>query len=290
MRKALIGLALTSALVASPVLARDGLWYGGIEGGVLFGDNLDVDADLDGDGEFDDTEEDIVTLDTDMGIDADIILGRDFGGFRLEAELGYKTADADNITSVPGFDLNPATAAVETNAAFDGDVNVKSAMLNGLVDLGSDDGVSFYAGGGLGYAWVGIDGGLDGVPGRLIDDSDGGFAWQGIAGLRFPLSPSAELGLKYRYFNVPNLNLVTPTNDEFETDFKSHSILASLIFNFGASAPPLPVSAPPPPPVSQPAPPPPPQMKSCPDGSRIPVAQSCPVPPPPVVAPTGERG
>src|SRR5690606_1909966 len=97
MRKAFIGLVLATSMLAPPAMARDGQVYGGVEGGVLFGDALGVDFDADGDGEIDDTETNLFELDTDMGWDADVVLGYDFGGFRIEGEAGYKTADVDRV-------------------------------------------------------------------------------------------------------------------------------------------------------------------------------------------------
>ena len=66
-----------------------------------------------------------------------------------------------------------------------------------------------------------------------------------LAGARFPVSDSIDLGLKYRFFNIEKLNMVSPGDDRFETDLSSHSVLASVLFNFGGAAAPPP---PPPPP------------------------------------------
>ena len=249
MRKAAIGLALATTVLANPAMARDGSMYAGIEGGVAFGDSLSVDYDADGDGEIDDDERNLVDLDPDMGWDFDAILGYDFGGFRIEGEAAYKTMDIGEVESEAGFDLDPATPAIDTAFDIDGNVSVKSLMLNALADLGPDGGTQFYAGGGVGYGWVDLDGDIEDGPTPFVDDSDSGFAWQGIAGVRFPLSDSADIGVKYRYFNVENLRMVSPGNDRFDTDFSSHSLLASLIFNFGGAAPPPP---PPPPPYVPP--------------------------------------
>ncbi len=43
---------------------------------------------------------------------------------------------------------------------------------------------------------------------------DDRFAWQGIAGVRIPLSDNVDLGLKYRYFRVNNLDLEDDFGDE----------------------------------------------------------------------------
>jgi opacity protein-like surface antigen len=275
MRKAFVGIALATTLLTTPAIARDGSPYAGIEGGVLFGDGTDGSP---------------IAVETERGWDLDALLGYDFGAFRIEGEAGYKMADADRITST-GIDIDPGTAGVQTAAALNGDLTVKSLMANALVDLGSDQSVNFYAGGGVGYAWVDLDGTSGAANTAFLDDSDSGFAWQLIAGVRVPVTPNVDLGLKYRYFNVDNLNMLSRTNAAFDTDLQTHSALASLLFNFGAAPAPLPApmpvrAAPMPAPVAPPAP----QTRTCPDGTVVMASQACPVPPPPVVPRTGERG
>src|SRR3546814_2014394 len=82
----------------------------------------------------------------------------------------------------------------------------------------------------------------------FLDDSDTGFAWQAIAGVRAPLSDSIDVGLKYRFFNADNLDLVDQTGRDVSTRFRSHSLLGTLTFNFGGAEPPPPPAPPPPPP------------------------------------------
>src|SRR5258708_1661804 len=61
-------------------------------------------------------------------------------------------------------------------------------------------------------------------------------AWQGIAGFRVPVSANLDAGLKYRYFSAGTLR-----GDLFAHSFDarsfvhSHSVLASLTYNFGAA-------------------------------------------------------
>ena len=76
-------------------------------------------------------------------------------------------------------------------------------------------------------------------------------AWQLIAGVYMPISDNIDLGVKYRYFRTGKLNF----NDSFtfpavgagtsggtaffdvHDRFSSHSVLASLVYNFGAPLP-----------------------------------------------------
>ena len=333
MRKYLLA-AVALTAITSPAAARDGSGYFGVEGGIMF--PKDNDADVNADftttqtpatpagpaGPADTTFADALGFDYKRGIDLDVIAGYDFGMFRLEGELAWKRAkvdefgvDQDFITALntalnrpsaapdPGAPGQPALVATDFDLG-DERVRVLSGMINGLVDFGDEDGLSFYAGGGIGRARV-----------KMLGDRDGAWAWQLIAGLRYAISPNMDLGLKYRYFRTgkleffndtaealagnPNRVIVgtTPVDQttnvlltaDAEQRFRSHSLLASLIFNFGAPEAPPP---PPPPPPPAPAAPPPPATQTCPDGSVILATDVCPVPPPPPPPPppAPERG
>jgi opacity protein-like surface antigen len=321
--------------VASPAAARDGQPYFGVEGGILLPKDQDADIDVDftttqtpatpaapagpGDTSFNNA----LGIDYRRGIDADAIIGYDFGAFRLEGELGFKRAKLDDFEIDGGFvdalnvALNRPSVApdpgapglaplVATDFTLDGRVRILSAMVNGLLDFGDEDGLSFYAGGGLGRARA-----------KFAGQKEGAWAGQLIAGARYALTSNIDFGLKYRHFRTRKLSLaddtavnllgnanrfvLDPTNPtivnqttnadlfaNYEQKFRSHSLLASLIFNFGA--PPAPPPPPPPPPVE--APPPPPQTQTCPDGSVILATDTCPLPPPPPPPPepAPERG
>jgi OmpA-OmpF porin, OOP family len=128
----------------------------------------------------------------------------------------------------------------------------------------------------------------------MLDDSDSAWAHQLIAGVRVPVSSNIDAGLKYRYFRTNRLNFRDNVNFTdagvllgSDSRFSSHSLLASLIFNFGApaAAPIIPAAAPPPPP-------PPPATRTCPDGRVVLATEMCPAPPPPPPPPPPmpERG
>ena len=73
-------------------------------------------------------------------------------------------------------------------------------MINLLLDYGNEDGLSGYAGVGVGIADVKMNPFVD-TPNGIVgfSDSHSGIAWQGILGLRYAVSPNIDLGLKYRY-------------------------------------------------------------------------------------------
>ena len=280
MRKYLFAAVAAAAIMSSPAMARDKSFYAGIEAGVMWPGDAEGNAVVD----FTTTRfpatpvspllptgtreiSNALGYDFNMGYDIDIIGGYDFGMFRLEGELGYKHAKRDDLqiendfVSDPDFILGDIDFVDADTDNTDGKIGVWSAMLNALIDFGDEDGFSFYAGGGLGWASV-----------KALDDKDSALAWQLIVGARYAISRNIDIGLKYRYFQTGNLDLsggqafsragtpravlvgpapgtvvfqqtsagVSPTIDD---KFTSHSLLASLIFNFGS-----PAAAPPPPP------------------------------------------
>ena len=261
-------LATGLAAMASPALARDRSAYVGLEAGALFVKDSDVGFN---DDEFFDGEE--ASVEHKMGIDGDLIAGYDFGMFRAEAELGYKRSEHKEYS--------------DDDVAFDADgrSSVYSLMANAMIDVGQDEGVSFYAGAGIGYAQITyVLEDNDDVDGFRLQLKDRGFAWQAIAGVRAVVSQYFDIGLKYRYFDGGNVS----DNDEgidLDSDYKSHSLLFSLIHNFNSPLPP-----PPPAPVVAPPPPPPapPATQTCPDGSVILATDACPMPPPPPPPPPPE--
>ena len=265
MRKHLLATAAAVALatVATPASARDLSAYFGLEVGPLFAIDTNVEVD---DPLFSDDFE----IDHKTGVDGDMIAGYDFGMFRAEAELAYKRSEHDEYDDGTAFDA-------------DGRTSTYSAMVNGMVDFGQEENINFYAGAGIGYAQVTHVTDDDGDGFKVKDQ---GLAWQLIAGLRKTVSQYFDVGVKYRYFNASNVDDRIGSVD-INTDYKSHSLLLSLIHNFNS-----PVVGPPPPPPPPPPPAPPPATQMCPDGSVVLATDSCPLPPPPPPPPppAPERG
>jgi len=238
-------------------MARDGAVYVGIEGGMIIPQDIDVDLDLPLSVPY--------KADNDKGYDIDVVLGYDFGGFRLEAEAGRKQWDIDTLTRNPTTGVGgpggpgpviPGPTSVDFSGA---DFRIWSGMVNALADFGGNEGVGFSVGGGLGIAKTKVRMGEDDQD--WFHGKGSKFAWQLLGEVRVPVSRAVDVGLKYRYFNtrLDEDDLVGATND---FKIKTHSIMAALKVNFGgaepAPPPPPPPPAPPPPPPPPPAPPPPP--------------------------------
>ncbi len=264
MRKLAISLALASTAIASPALARNDQWYVGVDGGAMLVEDLNLDIGI---------VNNAGNINADTGYDFGGVVGYDFGGFRLESEVSYRSADLSSI-SITGAGIPQgagATATFRGATPTNGNVSALSFMVNGLLDFGDDDGLQGFVGGGVGVARVDVNN-IFAAP-AWLDDSDTGLAWQALAGIRAPLSDSWDVGLKYRFFNAPKVDLVDRLGRAVGTKFRSHSLMGSLVYNFGGAPEPEAVAPPPPPPPyvapEAPPPPPPPPQVTCNSGPYI---------------------
>jgi opacity protein-like surface antigen len=281
MRKvAMVTAVAVSAILATPAAARDGAPYVGVDGGVMLVEDSKFDY-----SDVNNNNDEAIVVDYKRGLDVGIFTGYDFGAFRLEAEGAYKRAGVQEIYIDPSAGIVPTGTAGVNEAS--GRVRVTSGMVNALLDFGNE-GVTGFAGVGLGVARVQLRGNTV-TGGNGFSGSDTPLAWQGLAGVRFPLSANLDAGLKYRFFSTRRLNFdvdnaVVPF--ELRSRFRSHSLLASIAYNFAPPPPPPVIEAPVAPP------PPPPATQTCPDGSVILATDVCPQPPapPPPPPPTEERG
>lgn len=259
MRKLAVAMALATTALAGPAFARDGAWYAGVEGGAMLVEDIDFDLRTSTGAQVNNA----VNIDHEPGFDVGAVLGYDFGAFRVEAEVAYRDANLDAVrvgNGVPPVDVAASTLAPGTAGTYeaaDGNTRAWSAMLNALLDFGGDESPwGGFVGGGVGIARVkSSEYQLAKFGPAFLDDRDTSFAWQLIAGVRRALTQNVDVGLKYRFFNVQNHRI-------WETDFggratewdgrvRTHSLLATVTYNFGEAAPA-------PAPAAEPAPPPPP--------------------------------
>ena len=239
MRKLAIALALASTALAGPALARDDAFYIGVNGGAMIVEDVTFDIGTLAAGS---------TVDHEYGFDVDGVVGYDFGAFRLEAEVGYREAEIDSYRSNTTTFRGASRLGLAPSGTFNEAIGTTSAlsfMVNGLLDFGDDDGLQGFIGGGAGVARVKASNFAINPAGSFLSDSDTGFAYQGLAGVRAALTDNVDVSLKYRFFNVDDVNLVGATGSSFNTRFRSHSVLGGVTFNFGE--PPVPVVPPLPP-------------------------------------------
>ncbi|WP_158295535.1 outer membrane protein, partial [Crenalkalicoccus roseus] len=179
-------------------------------------------------------------------------IGWGFGnGLRAEIEGNYRFNEIRSFRSLgvrPTSTGYAQTYGVMGNVLFD--LNLGQAPLFGVRFVP-------YLGAGAGYAWSDITSTRFNVgPFRYrVEDTDGRFAYQGIAGLAFDFSnflPGLALTTEYRFFGTLDAthrtSVVTPgapPRGSFKTENYNHSVLLGVRYNFGAPRPaPAPVVAP----------------------------------------------
>ena len=240
--KRIILATVAAAAIASPAAARDGSPYVGVEAGLLVprdsGPSGNVDRRFPG-GPW----VDFLNIDHNLGFDGDVLAGYDFGMFRLEGEVAYKRAkhhsyniDGDAPGPFPGGGAQAVVPGADIDA--DGRTSVLSGMINALVDFDIGNNVGLYAGGGVGVARVSMTIDRLGTQKLHLKDTDN-LAWQVIAGFHVPISESIDAGVKYRFFSAGTLKGdFYGAGFDGRSSFQSHSLLASLVYNFGAAVPP----------------------------------------------------
>jgi OmpA-OmpF porin, OOP family len=169
-------------------------------------------------------------------------LGYAFGnGFRLELEGNYRQ---NGLNGLSGTDA-------PTNAS--GSIHTYGVMGNLLFDM--DIGKPWlypYIGGGVGYGWDQLSGVRLSQTGTSFSSGDttGGFAYQAIAGLSFPVSgvPGLSVTAEYRYHSVvgnETFHGSTPSGPANLTvgTQHDHDFLLGVRYAFGVTPPSMPVPA-----------------------------------------------
>ena len=171
--------------------------------------------------------------------------GYEVGAWRFEVEYSYRQNGAR--------DLVGSNFAIK---AAGGDRHSNSIMTNVVYDFTLGYPITPHIGFGVGAANV-FDGLMLQGLGQVFNNHNWQFSYQGIAGIRYELTPALTLDLDYRYlattqpaFAIPNTNL------RYKSYYNTNNFVASLIYRFAPPPPPAPV------PVAAPAAPPapPPQV------------------------------
>ena len=177
------------------------------------------------------------------GFNAGVRGGYEWGPWRFEEEYSYRQNGARDLVG-NGFTLSGVSGNRHTN----------SIMTNVLYDFTVGFPITPHLGAGVGAANV-FDGlKLPGI-GQLFNNSTWQFGYQGIAGIRYNISPTFTLDFDYRYFATTQPTFTIPrTNLRYNTYYKTNNFVASLIYRFVPPPPPAPA------PVEAPAPAPTPQV------------------------------
>jgi OOP family OmpA-OmpF porin len=184
------------------------------------------------------------TAEFDVGFAGVLAVGYGFGnGFRIEAEGNFRTNDVDKLSGYRGF--GPLQSS--------GTVRSYGAMANTYYDFHLGWPVVPYVGVGAGYVWNEYDDvratAANGGNVR-IDGSDGQFAYQGIAGLAFPIDavPGLAVTAEYRFLGTLQSDVdshirlggTTVARGKAEVDSYNHSAMLGLRYALFTPPPPAP--------------------------------------------------
>jgi opacity protein-like surface antigen len=164
-----------------------------------------------------------------------------------------------------------------------------NAMGNVLYDFMPDSRWTPFVGAGIGANTLNVNY-TRRLGGSFITGRETRFAWQGIGGVSFVMSPHLNLDVTYRYTEnegYPHLRCFGNCAFAPKLGYNaSNTISVGLRYAFGAppAPPPPPPEAAPPPPPPEPPPPPPPEA------APPPPPEPAPPPPEPAPAPRAPRG
>lgn len=164
----------------------------------------------------------------DGGAGGSIAVGYDFGRVRLEGEVGITENDASGLRGIV-----PSTGRL----VQDGRQDATRYMLNAYADFGSGR-VHPYVGAGLGHVDVDIYTFAPRItfpteaPRLLVDDSDGNFAYQLMAGLSFDVGRRVALTAQYRWFDVGRIRIQDGRGADITREHRGHNLDVGVRLSF----------------------------------------------------------
>lgn len=184
MRATLLGSAAALLVSASAHAATPNGWYVSLEGGASWADDVSGNETCTGCGTVYRFNE---PIDTGWAVLATV--GMAWDNWRFEGEAGYRSANIEKIAFITGS----ATTDIDDLRQF-------TLMANMLYDIPVGDKFSVSVGAGVGVDRISFKWPAFGAHGWRDDDWE--FAWQGIVGLNYALTPSLDLFVDYRYLSA----------------------------------------------------------------------------------------
>ncbi len=168
-------------------------------------------------------------------VDEDSFTNAEFDdGYLVSGSIGYNWFFPDNIADLrielEGAYRDTDLDSISGNSA-NGDAEVYTAMVNGIVDIRTNWVVVPYLGVGFGAAHVKFESDGGGVL-ATIDDDDTVFAYQVMAGLNYDLSENLAIGFEYRFLETEDFEMTNSAATQFETDYMAHAAMITLTFGF----------------------------------------------------------
>lgn len=144
-------------------------------------------------------------------------VGYQYNDFRFEGELKYlynSLAEKNGDSGVVGH-----TSVI-------GGLGNIYYVWNRLPSL-----VKPYIGGGAGYGEVTTYVG-DNTDDLVVSLGNGAFAYQGLAGLKYPLNDDIDVSFDYRYFATTQVKIATGPNTHIDEVFQDHTFNLGIMYHF----------------------------------------------------------
>lgn len=229
MKKFIAVIGLLVFLNPATVFAGDSVY---VKAGAGFFNLEDAGTDFN----FQGSDYDVGDVSFDGGYNLNAAVGNSFAnGMAIELEFSYNKADADKLEgrefSVKGLPVRSHDEDLRNS-----DVSIKTLMVNGLYNYKNSSAFTPYAGAGIGFGWINVDG-------KTTDFSETNFAFQILAGVEYALTDNLALSTGYRYLNAGEISdtgtitvsaagLTVDHTDKYSLDLDSHNFEAGIKYSF----------------------------------------------------------
>ncbi len=149
-------------------------------------------------------------------------VGYQMGPWRVEGDFAYRRNDTASLNMISPRNRPGRAAGAERHAV--------SEMGNLIYDFSLGWPVTPHIGGGIGVAEVTRN--LTNMFGGTHDTATV-FAYQAIAGFRYPITPALAFDVDYRYFATTATNFISTNPDLIKSDYGTHNVVGSLTWLFG---------------------------------------------------------
>ncbi len=212
------GLLLAAAGPVATAAAQEGFYASGF-GGATFLFNSDVKQSTP-------TTTTAAEIEHETGFMAGGAVGYAFlNGLRLEIEGSYRENDLDSFQPNGGTTVNA-----------DGSISAIAGMLNAYYDVSTGGPFVPYIGGGIGAAVLSLDDFSTAPATPGFSDTDTQFAFQGMAGVGYKLTPNITVGVEYRYFQTldPDFSdTVAGIDTKLRSEYQTHNVMGRITIHFG---------------------------------------------------------
>ena len=222
---------LAAALVPIPVSAEERDLYASISGMYVSPTDSGVSGDV--------FPGEILSSDLSLEPGFGLLLALGYGakvGVRGEVELGFRNTEFDKLGDavIEGPDFR---TTYKGDFPVDGEVTAISLMANGIYTFEAGR-IKPFVGVGVGFAR--LDGTLEAQAVPVVEDGEEfnvkferesrntvAFAYQGMAGVIYPMSERSEARVGYRYFATAKGKF-----DDVEAVYRTHNLEAGILFRF----------------------------------------------------------